>query len=101
MSLQSMKQVRSSFADTARLLVLGTDSIDQLFAHVLSHYASTQQNTCSKMLGQDTAVNQVNVNSKGDNDYCLHCQSKVIGHPIFWLCFGSISRNMVIEIKPS
>ena len=40
-----MKQVRPSLADiTARLMVLGTDSIDQLFAHVETLRLHTTKN---------------------------------------------------------
>lgn len=51
MSVKNMKQVRSSFA--ARLLVLGTDSIDQLFAHTVINYTCTQQKFLFKMRNQE------------------------------------------------
>lgn len=51
MSVKNMKQVRSSFA--ARLLVLGTDSTDQLFAHTLINYACTRLKILLKMKDQD------------------------------------------------
>lgn len=37
------------------------------------------------MLDRDTSLNLVNVNSKDDKDYDVHCQSKIIEHPVFWL----------------
>ena len=59
---------------------------------MLIHYACTQQKNPFKMLDQDTSVYLVNVNSKDDNDYYIHCRS-VIEHPIFGLFFGSMTRN--------
>lgn len=65
--------------------VLGTNSVDQLFALLLINYACTQQKNPFKMRDQGKSVNQINVNDvKGNDGYYTHCQSKIIEHPIFW-----------------
>jgi len=96
-----MKQVRPSLADiTARLVVLGTDSIDQPFAHMLKHYTCTQQKNPFKTLYRGTSVNHINVNDvKGNDNYYTHCQSKMIEHSIFWH-FVDQSRNSTLKLRP-
>lgn len=68
---------------TARLLVLGTNSIDQLFPHINTLYLQTTTSVQNVRSGY-ISNNLVHINSKDDSYYFLHCQSKMFIYGIFW-----------------
>lgn len=56
------------------------------------------------MLDQYISANLVNVNSKDDNDYYIHCRSEMIEHLIswhfFWLNLKIYGHCKDLKIKP-